>query len=327
MRYEISINGLDHAYRREWGCSCARCLEVRPNANTSVSLLGFEAQMLAFHALIDAGGGVTDSLLANPDLRLEPRLDWVWLTHWHPDHVSELQRIAISLWRALQRRQRSASQPRLWMREGSRMWLERQQPHALAAFEVISSLEYLPAGNLLEPLPLGLPDLEVTPITLAHSSADLFPPHGEEKLPCCAGFILQTAGHKTALLWDLDATNLWLEQRSGKSFELLHGCQNLFIDSNTWSYQVQPNGLPTSHSSFALIKRFAGVLEPHNTYLVHISGHEDAIGDGFGWSNEIWQLEAQKAWREAGLHGQVFVPSIGQRIALVPQQVLSAFGD
>jgi ribonuclease BN (tRNA processing enzyme) len=327
VRYELSINGLDHAYRREWGCGCARCLEPRLNANTSVSLLGYNAQELAFHALIDAGGGVTESLLANPDLQNNPRLDWVWLTHWHPDHVAELQRIAASFGRSAQRQHRHVARPHLWVREGSRMWLERQQPNALAAFEVVSSLEFLSAGALLEPIALGLPDLQVTPIALAHSSADLFPPHTEERLSCCAGFVLEASGYKTALLWDLDATNLWLERGFGESHELLFGCENLLIDTNTWSYSVQPNGAPASHACFGLVKRFAKVLKPRNTYLMHISGHEDAIGDGFGWSDQIWQLEAQKAWLEAGLSGQVYVPQIGQRLNLVPQSVLSAFGD
>jgi L-ascorbate metabolism protein UlaG (beta-lactamase superfamily) len=196
------------------------------------------------------------------------------------------------------------------------MWLERQQPNALRVFEVISSLEFLSAGALLEPMALGLPDLTVTPIALAHASADLFPPHTEERLSCCAGFILETNGQKTALLWDLDATNTWLEQGRGAAHDALFACHNLLIDSNTWSYQQQPNGLPATHACFALVKRFAKVLKPNNTFLMHLSGHEDAIGDGFGWSDAIWQLEAQKAWLEAGLHGQVFVPHIGQRIAL-----------
>jgi phosphoribosyl 1,2-cyclic phosphodiesterase len=319
VRYELFVNGLDHAYRREWGCGCVRCLEPRTNANTSVSLLGFEGQDLAFHALVDAGGGVTDSLISNPDLQRTPRLDWVWLTHWHLDHVAELQRIAASFGRSVQRQNREVQRPHLWVREGSRMWLERQQPNALAAFEVVSSLEFLSAGTLLEPLALGLPDVKVTPIAIAHSSADLFPPHTEEKLSCCAGFVLETRGQKTALLWDLDATNTWLERGEGEAHELLFGCQNLLIDSNTWSYSQQPNGTPTSHASFLLVRRFAKVLQPHKTFLMHLSGHEDAIGDGFGWSNHVWQLEAQKAWREVGLHGQVFVPQIGERIRLEVQ--------
>jgi phosphoribosyl 1,2-cyclic phosphodiesterase len=322
MRYELVVNGLDHAYRREWGCGCLRCQETRPSANTSVSLLGFEAQILAFHALVDAGSGVTESLISNPDLQQLARLDWVFLTHWHPDHVAELHRIAASHARSAQRQHRELTRPRLWLREGSRMWLERQQPQALRLFDVISSLEYSPVGTLLDPIPLGLPSLTITPVVISHSSADLFPPHGGEHLSCCAGFILETGEYKTALLWDLDATNLWLESGQGEGFEKLFGCHNLLIDSNTWSYSKQPNGLPASHASFHLVKRFAKVLAPQNTFLMHLSGHEDAIGDGFGWSDEVWQLEAQKAWRQAGLQGQVFVPQIGQRIALEPQPEL-----
>lgn len=324
LNYELVINGLDHAWQKEFGCHCARCQDTGRTSNTSVSILGLNQQQLEQHILVDAGGGVCQSLLENPDLQQQPRLDAVLLTHWHPDHVADLNRIVVGFGRSSWRERHMTTRPHLWMREGSRMWLERQQPNVLKQVSLISSLEYHGVGQLLEPLEIFGQDLQVTPVTIAHSSADLFPPFGEERLATCAGFILQTQNFRTVLLWDLDATNLWLEKPSSAqqaAFDAIAGCDLLLIDCNTWSYHQNANGEPTSHVSFSLVQRFAKALQPKRTVLLHISGHEDAIGDGFGWTNQIWQLEATKAWQAAGLSGEVIVPHIGQRFALQPAEV------
>ena len=324
-KYELVVNGLDNAWRKEYGCGCARCRDARRTANTSVSLLGWSDEgQLEHHLLIDAGGGVGESLLENPALQANPRLDGVLLTHWHTDHVCELFRIAIGFMRSRKRQNLPLRAIPLWLREGSRRWLEIQQPGILGIIKVTSSLEFEAVGRLLEPLTLEQGDLTITPVTLNHSSADLLPPHGTEPLPCCAGFILETGGHKTALLWDVDATNLWLENpgpAEREAFEKLHHCDILLIDTNTWAYSQNPDGTPASHISYALVQRFARALEPKITYLMHLSGHEDAVGDGFGWTNETWQLEATKAWQAAGLVGEVRVPRIGERIALEGQPI------
>ena len=319
MKFELVINGLDHAWRRELGCNCERCISPRRNANTSLSILGFEQDLLTFHGLVDAGAGVADSLLEIAELRTTPRLDWTFLTHWHPDHVADLARIAVCTQRSRERLHLAPLKPNLWVREGSAVWLERQQPHALRHFQIISSLEYHSKGRLLEAVPLPNTDLQVTPVSLAHSSADLHAPHGEEHLPCCAGFILKTQQHKTALLWDMDATNTWLEQPNyaeQEAFIALQGCDQIFIDCNTWHYSQQANGQPASHASFAMVSRIARALEPRQTFLMHLSGHEDALGNGFGWSDARWQLEANSVWQREGLRGSVHVPWIGQRISL-----------
>jgi ribonuclease BN (tRNA processing enzyme) len=323
--YELVVNGLDNAWRKEYGCTCARCQDRERTANTSVSLLGWnERQELEHHLLIDAGGGVGESLLENPSLQKSPRLDGVLLTHWHSDHVCELFRIAIGFIRSRKRQNLPLEPIPLWVREGSRLWLERQQPGILAVLNVTSSLETEPVGRLLNPIALEREDLTITPVTLAHSSADLRPPNGVEPLCCCAGFILETGGHKTALLWDVDATNLWLENpgpNEREAFEKLFHCDLLLIDTNTWVYSQDSSGKPATHISFAMVERFAKALEPKTTYLMHLSGHEDPLGEGFGWTNERWQLEATQAWQEAGLAGEVRVPRIGERIALEPKRV------
>ncbi len=329
MNYELVINGFDNAWKRELGCDCERCRRTERTANTSVSLLGYSNQQFGFHGLFDAGAGVADSLLNIPELQHKPRLDWVFLTHWHSDHVADLARISTSIRRSRQRRGEPAHKGNLWMREGSAAWLERQQPHALRDFQIITSLEFLPKGHLLEPIATQLSDLQITPVTLAHSSADLHAPHSEERLSCCAGFILQTSNFKAALLWDMDSTNLWLEQPrtlEEEAFNALKNCDLLLVDCNTWDYHMDAQGLPASHASFSQIKAIAKKLEPQKTYLMHLSGHEDQADTGFGWSDKRWQLEASRAWQAQGLSGSVYVPYIGQRLALAKTREVALVG-
>jgi hypothetical protein len=176
-----------------------------------------------------------------------------------------------------------------------------------------------PMGSLLKPLPLELPGATVTPVSLSHHSADLNPKRESESMPCCAGYILELPRVKVALLWDLDATNLWLEKPGSAqeaALERLHAADHVFFDSNTWAYQTDRNGRPASHASFGLVQRFARTLEPKHTWLTHLSGHEDERGAGFGWTDDQWRDHALHVWQSEGLPGQVSVPSIGQRIEL-----------
>lgn len=39
MKHFIIVNGSDHAFLREFGCPCKRCVRQRTVANTSVSLV------------------------------------------------------------------------------------------------------------------------------------------------------------------------------------------------------------------------------------------------------------------------------------------------
>ena len=132
-----------------------------------------------------------------------------------------------------------------------------------------------------------------------------------------------------ALLWDMDVNNTWLEYPNAanlETIERLRGVDHLFIDSNTWLYDQNKLGRPASHLSFAIVRRFARILEPKQTWLMHISGHEDQPGSGFGWDDATWRRNAKNAWSEAGLSGSVDVPTIKQMIALEPERELTANG-
>jgi hypothetical protein len=94
--------------------------------------------------------------------------------------------------------------------------------------------------------------------------------------------------------------------------------------SETWLYDQNKLGRPASHLSFAIVRRFARILEPKQTWLMHLSGHEDQLGTGFGWDDATWRHNAKNACNEAGLSGSVDVPTIGQIIGSCPSCVLNS---
>ena len=318
MHYELHVNGLDNAYTREFGCGCERCTRATRAANTSLSLIGLDdAGTVQHHVLFDAGSGILESLIENPLLRAHPRLDAVVLTHWHSDHTSELTRVTTTLARSRRRQGLLATPTPVLCRTGSAAWLERQYPHLHGSSVDLRRFgDSEPMGTILEPLPLEIPGVTITPVSTAHSTADLHPENPDIHHPCCAGYILEFGATKIGLLWDLDATNLWLEDVNHPVVQRLRGADHVFFDSNTWRYDTTASGHPASHASFSLIQRFARTLEPRCTWLVHLSGHEDAPDDGFGWDNARWQSEARRVWAEESLPGEVRVPEIGERIAV-----------
>ena len=317
MKFELVVNGLDNAFIKEFGCDCERCTRQARAANTSISLLVFEdSGSLEKHVLFDVGSGITDSLLENTALALQPRLDWIVLSHWHSDHTQELVRLTTGWVRSQTRLGFEPEPVPVWRRSGSATWIKHLYPHLRASqLELRASNETESVGVLLEPVPLNIEGLRVTPVTTSHFTAD-FDTLGNFQ-PCCSGFVLETAEFKVVLLWDLDATNLWLSNPAPHqipTLELLRGADHVFMDCNTWAYDHNAAGQPASHVSFSMVKEFARSLEPKNTWLVHLSGHEDQVGSGFGWDDTRWELEAQKAWRLEQLPGVVRVPRIGEVI-------------
>ena len=320
LRYELQVNGLDNAYIRQFGCTCPRCTSLDRAANTSVSLIALDGDIVRHHVLFDAGTGVTDSLIRHVNLAANPRLDAVVLTHWHSDHTSELMRLGASFSRANRRLGRAGSSVPVYCRTGSADWLARSYPHLNNAGLSVSSFGANESkGQLLEPLPKLIPDVTITPITTTHSTADISAVNPNEMRQCCCGYLLELPDYRVALLWDLDATNTWLESpapHQAATIERLRGLDHVFFDCNTWHNSSDASGNPASHASFTLLKNFARQLEPRCTWLVHLSGHEDDVGSGFGWLNHQWQDHAQRAWLQEQLPGTVRVPQIGELVPL-----------
>jgi phosphoribosyl 1,2-cyclic phosphodiesterase len=319
MRFELVVNGLDNAFIKEFGCDCERCSRQTRAANTSVSLLAFDGSgSLERHVLFDIGSGVTESLLQNAALTLQPRLDMIVLSHWHTDHTQEIHRLTTTWLRSRQRLGIEPTPVPVWCRSGNVPWIRHLYPNLKATqLELRPSDEFEDVGVLLKPIDLKLEGLRVTPVTTSHFTADIDASGNHQ--PCCAGFVLEYENFKVVFLWDLDATNLWLSNPAPHqlpTLELLHGADHVFMDCNTWAYDHNAAGQAASHVSFSMVKAFARSLKPKNTWLVHISGHEDRIGSGFGWDDTRWELEAQKAWKLDKLPGDVRVPHLGEVISL-----------
>lgn len=323
MDYSLIVNGLDNAFPREFGCDCPRCTRPERAANTSMSLVGAQDDdaVTAFHVLIDCGHGISESLAANPLLRGDrARLDWIVLTHWHADHSIELGRICAGWMRTCARRGQPFERVKAWCRQGSAEWLAREQSGAWRTFvDPVVAPGFDDAGVTLAPIDTGAPDLRVTPITLHHSSADVAPDVPPRRQPSCAGLVIQTPRRKAVLFWDMDDTNAWIvdpqTEAHARSLELAYGADVLCLDCNTWRFAGTPSR-PASHACFHTQLPNVRALAPRETLLMHLSGHEDDRGDGFGWLDAEWQANARAEWTRRGMPGQVRVPTIGERIAL-----------
>ena len=307
MKHLLAINGLDGPLARILGCDCGRCMNLTRQAHTSASLISFNDEgETVHHVLFDVGLGVVESLLANPYLQgSKARLDWLCLTHWHPDHTAGMNQLVIS--RHINSKRSGLNLPSLpvWCRPGTAEWLQQHHDFEFSLCNLHTTGDNEPPGTLLAPLPIPLPDVTITPVTVAHLNAD----HGVDgRRPryCCAAFIIETAAKKAILLWDIDSSNEWLirpqtpEQETAVAH--LSHADYLFVDTAFW--QAKPNKI-TSHPSFTNVQRYAANLQPCLTLLVHLSGHPDGRGNaGWGWENGRWQTEAQQVWQAKKLPGQ-----------------------
>lgn len=320
MQHFLSMNGVEGSYLRVFGCDCFRCRSAQRGANLSASLLSVDdTGQTVSHILFDAGAGVVDSLIENPFLRgTQARLDWIVLTHWHPDHVINLNRLLTTYLHHREAKGLDTARIPLWCRSGTGEWLQRRQdfewdnlitPH--------QSGEYEPPGVVLPPLPIHLPGVTITPVTVSHRNADRRADRPAQVRYTCAAYVVATAVSRTVLLWDIDSENDWLARPQTAAEEtavaFLSHADHLFIDTTFW----QAKDHPTNHASFTHAREYARVLQPCHTHLVHISGHPDGAGNpGYGWSNTRWQKEAQQVWLAEGLPGQVSVPAMGDTFPL-----------
>lgn len=321
LNYFLIVNGMDAPMLRQFGCWCDRCAAERRQANVSVSLVGLDdAGKTAVHVLFDVGAGVVNSLNQHPYFKGEnARLDWLCLTHWHPDHVQEINRLLVS--RHLVTRRRTGQVPDkvpLWCRRGTALWLQREHSYEwnnLIVPHVPDENE--PFGTLLAPVPVDAPGLIITPVTTSHHTADNHPNDRTQTVYSCAGFIVETAVSKAALLWDLDSGNDWLvnptNEHEKTAVAKLQHADHLFVDTSFW--YAKPRR--TTHPSFEKVCHIARSLQARQTMLMHLSGHPDEPGRGaWGWTNGRWQQEAQRAWQQQALPGVVVIPEIGDEFGL-----------
>jgi len=317
MKHLLHINGLDGPLLRQFGCECGRCLGPDRQANTSASLFSLDdAGNTTHHLLFDAGHGVVDSLNDCPYLRgPAARLDGIALTHWHPDHVAELNRLCVAEHHNRRRRGRPAGRVPLYARAGTVAWLAREQSHVLRTYlQPRLPAETEPPGTVLPPLPLDLPGVRVTPVSIGHYTADIVAHEsdgGDQTAYCTAAYVIATNRSKAVLLWDIDSENDWLAtpgEAQTAAVALLTEADLLLIDTTFWH---RP-GRRVTHPSFENVLRYAQTLRPRRTLLMHLSGHPDGPGNpGYGWTNAEWTAAAGRAWAKAGLTGAVLAPSVG----------------
>lgn len=303
----IVVNGTDHSFQREIGCRCGRCLNPYFRGNTSVSLLAVvDYDEVAWHGLIDAGAGAINNLWANLYAhRREPRVDALFLTHWHPDHTLGLNQLCEGLKRSRARQGLPETRIPWWCRADTQGRVATRHPYEvdsfLEPFRIVPESEE--PGRLLEPL--SFPDLRITvqPVTISNTTAG---PHST------AGFVITgPTGRRAGLLWDLDDQNDWIIDPSPSTADarrLLHGLDVLFMDCNTWEVE-SVGGRTTGHIGFVRLQRYATALQPRETVLIHLSGHEDGPGNPrWGWSNEDCQLQARRQWRDGPGYVSVLNP-------------------
>ena len=313
VRLQVVVNGIDGPLLKQFGCDCPRCLHPSRQANTSVSLLGLdEIGSPALHILFDVGQGVVDSLVANPLLHGHvARLDQICLTHWHPDHTLELNRLLVSFHHNRRRRGEPPTRTPLWCRSGSAAWLQREHSYDLTYTTLQATDENLPPGRILESIAIDHDGLSITPVTVSHFNADRAS-NSNQVHYACAAFVLETPQKKCVLLWDIDDQNSWLvnpHPAERPVVDLLSDADYLFVDACYWN--ARPTR--TSHPSFEQVCEIAGALSPAETILVHLSGHPDGPGNpAFGWTNDRWQQEAHRQWQASTLPGKVTIPHIGQ---------------
>ena len=321
MDYSLVVNGFGNAFLQEFGCPCPRCARKDPVANVSVSIVrrGGDGRIV-WHALVDVGLGVVDSL-RNTFSADEARVDWLLFTHWHPDHSLELNRLGETMRRTARRRGETFSRIPTWCRAGTAKWLAKNFSYEwYRCLDGRPSMESEPPGTLLEPIPLCSDGIGITPVSVSHAGADINPENFKDRQFNCACFVVQTDRKKTVLLWDLDNKNDWIlnprTEGQERAVERLSGADILFLDCFSWSVE-EVAGFSTGHLSFATARKYAKALQPKETLLVHMGGHEEGEGNpGWGWTDRQWEEEARKLWKAGSLPGTMRVPAMGEEFSI-----------
>ncbi len=320
MEYSLIVNGTGNAFLQEFGCPCPRCAIKEPVANMSVSIIRRDGERVAWHALVDVGLGVVNSLLKNfrPD---EARVDWLLFTHWHPDHSLEVNRLGETMRRTARRRGVKFSRISTWCRGGTGKWLARNYSYEwYRCLDGRPSSEAEAPGTLLAPIALAADGIEITPLSVSHAGADINPENFKESSFNSACFIIRTGRKKTVLLWDLDNGNEWIvhpqTESQRKTVAALSGADHLFIDCFSWTVE-EVVGVNTGHLSFATVRRYAKALQPKETLLVHMGGHEEGEGNpGWGWTDQQWEEGASALWSADELPGTVRVLAMGEEFSI-----------
>lgn len=217
MKFSLIVNGAGHAFLREFGCPCGRCADRENRATTSVSVVARDekSRKVIWHALVDAGPGVVESLV-NAFPPEEASLDWLLLTHGHPDHTLDLNRLCETAGRTSRRRGRNFLKIPTWCRAGTGKWLQKNYSYEwYRCLDARVETESHRPGIRMDPVPTGTDTIGITPISVSHAGADLNPENFRKSLPCSTSFVIETPLGKAVFLRDLDNRNDWILSTAG----------------------------------------------------------------------------------------------------------------
>lgn len=302
----LKLLGVEAAFLRELGCGCKRCNERKARANTSAVLLlyGEDESTIERVVLFDCGAGVLDGLI---DLGIT-RIDAVFNTHDHFDHIAEADRLVNS--------QRRAKKP---------MPLPWYCSDLAWEYGVKARFPWLqgPSGLLHNSLKHGVPvelgfgvDLRITPLTVYHGKTAMGP------MIFVVEFCPGSDGkrHKIVIGWDLlhllpryqledvqeGYAGSTAERLDPLHAQLFKGIDLLLLEVNTWTRKP---GTGHSSTEAALACHVPLVFKPAHTVFVHYSGHEDADGaltDGEFQARLAHHPLSRQYRMELGYHGQTF---------------------
>jgi len=309
--FKVVSNGNYSAFLTEFGCNCGRCQELRFKSNTSVSVIIEEGPTVLWHGLFDVGEGVVDTISKVLPFS-PPKLDYLFFSHWHPDHTLGLNALCETYRRSYARNNAIAPKIPSWCRQGTGIWLKDRYAYELNILNLKTSIEFFPPGHILDKIETN--GVSITPITVSHLTADI-DPRLYQKMYCSCCFVIEYEDKKIVLLWDIDNQNQWIiapsNQNEQQAKDLLSNADIVFIDCNAWTFEQMADGSKNiGHISFQTVQQYVKVLAPTKTIVTHISGHEDEIGnDGWGWTNMQWQQEVSK-------YGQFDILNAGDGIIL-----------
>lgn len=320
------MNGVSNAFMRELNCApCPQCSDDKPRANTSGSLLIKTSSGFERHLLFDCGIGVVDSLI---DFGIR-RVDYIFNTHNHFDHVAGLDRLLNSL-----RRNPSGGQPKTPLfYSTSGTWNKGiLEPYGYLANWVewrnINPQVASGASVPLEDLGIGL---SVTPFPVYHG------PYAYEPVIFVVEFGSGDTRRKLVLCWDLlhlvmhhpAPPDDWFKVRRAvpgshgyptddrpqlpeqqmlytaldnpteglgpedltDRHKLLFGADEFIVEGNT----ALPN-FCTGHISIIGAMELVRRSKPKRTWVVHYSGHEDCWGPMSDEELQNW-INVEKRYR------------------------------
>jgi ribonuclease BN (tRNA processing enzyme) len=263
----VRVNGHHAAWPSKFGASGPRDTEVRRSpyrvANASASLLLRRDGEALYHALVDAGLGVINSLLELQQSAGVDRVDAVLLTHPHFDHIAGLDWLLASCSRSTVPGQpwplpvycTEAACEAVFGRHGLFHWWRK-------------SIEF-------RPLRPGEPVVLAEPAG-AKLTASAVPVEHGVTAPGAAilgiDFSDGRQARRIGIAWDM----LRLLPDSDPS--PLDGCDLLFVDSTTVHPQPEPKRRKWHrnwHISVEESLPLTAAWAPKRTYLIHYSGSHD----------------------------------------------------